>query len=491
MAEFKLKPLSPFHIGQDKVLRGALDLYLEGGILFLIHQEKLIHRFEGHPGAWKAVNEFIEQTLSQPIGEQQFEDPGPRRYERPGRESRDDRGGRGDRGGHGGHGGRGGRDDRGGRGGRDDRSARPAPRGPVLGEILKRFQAKPGEVAVAAYRWPGKEVPHSVLPFLRLGTGKAVLPGSSVKGAIRTALMYALARGADGKYTDAFKSSMAELNHNRAWRAGSLQVARNLEEAVLGGNELLHRLTVRDCDVSFKALGLVETVIQNAVDVPTQEQAAPLAPAEVSIGRSAGDDDGQGRPEPARENRPRWKARDASAPVYLTAARGYTENPAYADSAVYEAIVADADLRLTVVADATPEHGQRAAAEPFLDLLRRPEAFMGALNNYAKRQIELELEFLMKHPSFARLQSFYTNLQRQAEELPPNAALIRLGEGKGWLGVGGAMFDPFLVTDGVGDVPPMSDALSEKGYREFPKTRVIANRRKEMDVPFGWAQISL
>ncbi|HTL53144.1 MAG TPA: hypothetical protein VL860_11255, partial [Planctomycetota bacterium] len=111
MAEFKLKPLSPFHIGQDRVLRGPLDLYLEGGILFLIHQEKLLRRFENHPGAWKAVNEYIVQTLSQPRGEVEA-DTGPRRYQRP---DSHDRGDRGDRGG------RGGRDDRGGRGGRDDR----------------------------------------------------------------------------------------------------------------------------------------------------------------------------------------------------------------------------------------------------------------------------------------------------------------------------------------------------------------------------------
>ncbi|MGH8192504.1 MAG: hypothetical protein ACREP2_13795, partial [Rhodanobacteraceae bacterium] len=65
MAEFKLKPLSPFHVGQARALRGALDLHLEGGILFLLHQEKMIRRFEAHPGAWRAVNEFIEHTLAQ------------------------------------------------------------------------------------------------------------------------------------------------------------------------------------------------------------------------------------------------------------------------------------------------------------------------------------------------------------------------------------------------------------------------------------------
>lgn len=474
MAEFKLKPLSPFHIGQQKALRGGLDLYLEGGILFLLHQEKMIRRFENHPGAWKAVHDYIDHTLAQ----QAHAGDGEEHFDR-------DRGGRGDRGD------RGERRDRGDRGGRDDRGrgrSAPAPRGPALGDILKRFQVKPGEIAVAAYRWPDKAVPETILPFLRLGAGKAVVPGSSIKGAIRTALLNALARDGEGKYNEVFKAQFAELNQGRAWRAGSLLVSRRLEEALFGGHDQMHRITVRDCEVSFKALGLVETLVQNAVDVPTEEQAAPLEAAEVAIGRGGF----EGGREPGRDGgrRPR-RERDPSAQVFLTRGRGYTENPAYADSVVYEAIVSDAEMRVQMTVDASPELGRSAATEPFLQLLQKPEALMTALQAYANRQIELELEFLRRHRSFGRLASFYEQLQRQATDLPPNSAMIRLGEGKGWLGIGGAIFDPFLVSQGIGEIPPMAQALSEKGYSEFPKTRVLATRRKEQDVPFGWARLAL
>ncbi len=315
---------------------------------------------------------------------------------------------------------------------------------PRLSRLLRREEYRHYARYAVGFGGELTEQPRALLPLVRDVEERPYLPGSSLKGAIRTALTWALfseqLRQAGGELTEtrAGQAIVQELCEPRPRRE---QFARRLEIALFqggGGFEPNHDLlrALRPCDSA--PLG------RNAA-VAEQVGIYSLRNGRLAL-RGPGN---------------RW---------------------------LVETLPPGTRLRLEVELD----HGLFRSGDAGLPAERagslRLQELLRACREFARALVEAEARFYRQAgpPSLAQ---FYEELLRRIAQAGPGEAYLQLGWGTGWTAktVG-------LLLRGRPELAQIVQRLRldrGRGSNPFPKTRRLVERGERPLLPLGWVRVTM
>lgn len=249
----------------------------------------------------------------------------------------------------------------------------------------------------------GQATAQDMFEFVRTGTGLPFIPGSSLKGALRTALLWELAQ--DASWQEQHDQLLKNVLSAHDARFAGQPFTRKAFYSGLGeqrGKEpnydLMRVFHLGDAHFSPEDLELADTRIFNL----------------------------------ANEHSGGWKD--------LTRHRNL-DKPAEATQLAAEALRVGAAARVEMQVDEFLLQSPAAARKArFSDYQNYFENLAETCNHYAARQIERQLDFARQY-GLGALAAFYTDLQNTLNGLPPGEFLLRLSWGSGWQGMTGELFD--------------------------------------------------
>ncbi len=316
-------------------------------------------------------------------------------------------------------------------------------------------------------RWPGRStrLPQIIREGMRAASGAPLLPGSSVKGALRTALFVAWFRQLPEPrqkrlISDAFRAGDARDVENGLFRPGGDQPH----------DDLLRALRVTDAPFEDGALRLAEVAVISpsqhdpkrrkerlAVEVLPPGATAPIEIAldDVLLGKLGG----AGRPG---ADRPSERDRGGRAP------RGTSARPEHGVSQVAQFLRSPKGRRLG-----------------FADALSWSE-LRTVVNGMARSALKRDLEYARRlgdEPLYAFLENLWARVGQAIEH---GAWVLRVGWGQGWEGTTGAWV-PSQHRE------PLKQQKKRASYfrpdfQWFPKTRRVVEAMNDAPPPGGYPQ---
>ena len=116
------------------------------------------------------------------------------------------------------------------------------------------------------------------------------------------------------------------------------------------------------------------------------------------------------------------------------------------------------------------------------------EYLINAINTRTKKMIDEELEFFSKsngNKDIKEVIAFYRNLRQQCDNLKENEAIIQLAWGSGWKAMTGPLLNPEDLTT---EVRKKLKLAPKRTNFPFPKTRKVAITDQGAK-PFGWVKL--
>jgi hypothetical protein len=335
--------------------------------------------------------------------------------------------------------------------------------------ILERMRVRPERIACRTI--PGRIGAPRVFTYLRNGTGEPLVPGSALKGALRTLVVWALAFDFDEKTRDWVSSREAAsalgsaVDHGGEWDEGpALPVERALlaapaarREGLRGhGGDLLRCLGVGDCRLREADLEVARARVLTAT---------PEGPAWKAADR-------------AQKPRPRPDDPQAAA-VGVEAMRPGAQG---------ELILRlDGLFELLRGAPGPEERRVFEAARAALDFepWRIDIPFQVAVHsrNFGLAVCYRERRFFEERKLYD-LARFYVELEQQIQKAAGGEAIFaRVGWGGGWEAMTGG-----IAAGKFRDRARQRFGLGREGFA-FPKSRKVALEGARPARPFGWVRL--
>ncbi|MDW8060807.1 MAG: type III-A CRISPR-associated RAMP protein Csm5 [Thermomicrobium sp.] len=292
-----------------------------------------------------------------------------------------------------------------------------------------------------------------VLPFTRDAHGHPYLPGSSLKGALRTALAYELLRQALRTATGPDRSG---------GRFGDLPVGRALWDQLRGERRTSREWFARPLETSLFQGSQSFDPNHDLLRALRPNDSAPL-PLDASVIEQVGIYRLHGGQLRLVSDKHRW---------------------------LVEALPPDTRLTVRLDVDAGPfgaERGLPAERRAFLAL----EALFAACRAFAWRLVTVEYQSTRQ--SGSPLATVYASLAKRIEQSSRDEAFLQLGWGTGWRAKTiGPLLELSAVTDGPEFLATLVRQLRlDRAGRglPFPRTRRYVERSGRPAMPLGWVRV--
>lgn len=290
-------------------------------------------------------------------------------------------------------------------------------------------------IVKTSYR--GQATAQDMFEFVRTGTGIPFIPGSSLKGALRTALLWELAQ--DSSWQEQHDQLLKNVLSAHDARFAGQPFTRKAFYLGLGEQrsrepnyDLMRVFHLGDAHFSPEDLELADTRIFNL----------------------------------ANEHSGGWKD---------LARHRNLDKPAEATQLAAEALRVGAAARVEMQVDEFLLQSPAAARKArFSDYQNYFENLAETCNHYAARQIERQLDFARQY-GLTALATFYTDLQRTLAGLPEGEFLLRLSWGSGWQGMTGELIEA------QEDLLPIREKFNLGKYRwegEMPEACPVCGSRE-------------
>jgi len=308
-----------------------------------------------------------------------------------------------------------------------------------ISNFLKQYKIPQGKVQRYSLPNPDNIKPFNIQELVKTGMGNPLLPGTSIKGAIRTVILWHLFKNADqGKIADTLNTI---LNSN----VKKEQADGDLDHFLFGSNpnhDFMRSLQVGDVEFNLSDMRLLETKVLSL----TQDN---------GFGWKKMGKDGFNDPNPKKATSICCESLALGA---TSNGRIKMDNFLFADTPAVKQELGFSDKR-----------------EMIADLPQK-------CNEYAKTFIAGEIAFF-ENCRMNDMVSFYTALQ---EEIPQgnDSFILHLGWGSGWRGMTGN----YLSEDNL-EAFKKRFGLGKLSFPVFPKTRKIAFEKEKPKYPLGWIKI--
>ena len=353
--------------------------------------------------------------------------------------------------------------------------------------LSHQYQLDLAQIVATSYR--GEGTSRDMFEFVRTGTGLPYLPGSSIKGAIRTVLLWKLSQTQQWQQSYAQMLQVAlqaknEREADNAFMEKSFNIATKNKRLNDANRDLMRVLRVSDSQFTMNDLELADARIFNLIS----------------------------------EDHHGWKN---------IPARRNEREPRRATQLAAESLRIGAAAKVTLTIDEFLLQSAKAQKEAaFGQYSELFYALSAICNEYAAWQIAKQRKFFEKY-KLSALVNFYDELENIRTSLPKNEFLLRLSWGSGWQGMTGELIekpDDLLrirkkfglgKSKIMGELPEQCPNCGSKRIRPdnrkqetgycldgrhtfpapgvkkvmfpvFPKTRKIALEGGNPSYPFGW-----
>jgi CRISPR-associated protein Csm5 len=300
--------------------------------------------------------------------------------------------------------------------------------------FMKERKIDPKSVSLFSFPWNSRfSLPTDIRRYIRDGLGRPIIPGSSLKGLFRTAILSRLVEEEGGELVAGRLKSIMAPNE----KPPNPKFAANpIADTMLGRDakyNLMRALTVSDCTLPASAVQVDEAFVTRL----------------VSGGR--------------RFNRKSWSMLIERVRPGESAAGQISFDHFLQEQALEKAhfgFRANLSLDWLLVA-----------------LRRRTEHFLKA-----------ELAFLTDKggEGIQELQGFYTKLQRDIEQLGPKEAIVQFAWGSGWKGMTGELLQPDQLSRDLRSKLRLANKYLDF---PFPKSRRLAGKGENVQ-PIGWVKFT-
>lgn len=356
--------------------------------------------------------------------------------------------------------------------------------------LAARHHLDLAQIVASSYR--GEATARDMFEFMRNGMATPYLPGSSLKGALRTALLWKLSASwlpSDAATLDSILQARGERVAGAAVMEKTFNIAAGHKRANDANRDLMRVLHVSDAHFDAADLELADTRVFNLT-------------SETTAG---------------------WKE--------MNSPRNHDDFRKASQLAV-EALRLGAVAEVTLtIDDFLLQHDAAQREARFREYAPhfQAEALPALCNEYAARQIARQLKFFEKY-KLSGLVRFYEELEALRASLPPSDCLLRLSWGSGWQGMTGELLEnPDDLNKvrtrfnlgkfkSVGEMPEQCPQcgstkirpdnrkegmgfcvegkhsfhvpnLKKVPFPVFPKTRKIALAAGTPSYPFGWVRL--
>lgn len=297
-----------------------------------------------------------------------------------------------------------------------------------LKNFIKQFKLTPQ----VFYNLSCQGWPTSVRRFLKDGRGRPYLAGSSLKGALRTAILATLDRSRLPSPDTVHKKDFAKA-------------VRNLD-----GHDAHHKIT---------------RMLQVSDSIPLLPDES-LGVAEIRFFNLGFDCKPLWKDFSSRKNKKAFQ--DAKGIFVEIVKPGKT----FTIQMAVDSFLLDKNVR-------------KASGIQSCSPLNSPAGLCRAVNRHSMNIAELEENFFRKYKQ-NNVADFYTRLKRKIEDISEseNCCIVRLAWGSGWIGMTGGW-----LTGRALDAVRGKNNLGKKGHQVFPKTRRLAMKDGVPVLPLGWVKI--
>ena len=308
-----------------------------------------------------------------------------------------------------------------------------------LSDFLKQHKISAASIQKYSISNPDKFNPGTIQEVIKTGVGNPLIPGSSIKGAIRTVILWHLVSAADEKVISDLIDGIVKSNVEKGQADG------DIDRHFFGcdpNHDFLRGLQVGDVEFEISDLTLVESKVLNLTD-------------ERSFGWKK-----MGKNDFASPNHKK------ATPIFSEALKkgALSNGRVKIDEFLFDGPVCRQELK--------------TSDEKKSLLSRLPEK----CNEFAKDLIDSEIAFY-KSCKMEDMVKFYTDFRNEIPE-DNDAFLLHLGWGSGWRGMTGNWIDKKKIKQ-----IRKKFRLGKSGFPVFPKTRKIAFRNGSPVSPFGWVKI--
>ena len=305
--------------------------------------------------------------------------------------------------------------------------------------FLRKYKISSINVQKYSIHNPDKINPGTIQEIIKTGMGNPLIPGSSIKGAIRTVILWHLVSSADKKTVSALIAGIVKSGVKKEQADG------DIDRHFFGrdpNHDFLRSLQVGDVEFKISDLSLVESKVLNLI----------------------------------REEKFGWKKMGKNG---LTSANHKKATPIFSE-VLEKGSSSNGRIKIDefLFNDPMCQQELKFSDEKNSLLSSLPEK----CNEFAKDFINSEIEFY-KSCKMEDMVNFYTELLREIPE-DNNAFLLHLGWGSGWHGMTGNWIDEKKI----GEIRKRF-RLGKFGFPVFPKTRKIAFKNSSPASPFGWLKI--
>lgn len=309
---------------------------------------------------------------------------------------------------------------------------------------------QPGGIASHSFSWRSQRPPMTIHAHIRDGMSNPIIPGSSLKGALRTAIIRKLAKGERRAVLDKAVAELADSAKKGPARADKADT--ELLKKILGNEpntNLLRLLTVGDFSFSRSDLGL-QPVLVSCLESPTGKRLIP------------------------KKN----KGGNLMPPIAVEKLTG---------NAVGGGMISFDDY----LAAAGNTGGKYLANADAIDL----PWLLDACCQLSRHTIETELDFFKEKTGgpAEEFRTFYTELIRELNTLDKNReTIVQMAWGSGWRGMTGQLLEAEQLSPEVRKKLKLAPA---PGYLDFPfpKSRKSArpeDNHNDSALPMGWVKIN-
>ena len=307
-----------------------------------------------------------------------------------------------------------------------------------IANFLNRYKLSPSNFQKYAIQVSRSLNPKEIYEMIKTGMGKPLLPGSSIKGAIRTVLLWHLVNTIpEKKLSQIYKGIINSDIKNE-------QADNQLDQFIFGSDpnhDFLRSLLVADGEFRISEVGLTEVKV-------------------MTLNKSLSSYS--------------WKKMP----------RTSVDNHAEATSIFCESLQLGATsmVRIREIEKFLYDNPLAANELNFLDKRELLENLPEKCNQYAQDFIKEEMTFF-ESCGMEPMVNFYQDLQSEIIKMD-GTFYLHLGWGSGWRGMTGA----YLEEDDLIQFRRRFK-LGRKDFPIFPKTRKIAFEQGQPRYPMGWIKI--
>lgn len=308
----------------------------------------------------------------------------------------------------------------------------------IISDLLSKHKIAPAKVQKYSLPNPGNIRPSNIQEMIKTGMGNPLLPGTSIKGAIRTVLLWHLIQENDPKRTSGILKKILGSTVKKE------QADDELDHFFFGhdpNHDLLRGLQVGDVEFKLSNLALLESKVLSLT-------------GNNGFGWKKMGKQGFNTPDPPKATSTYC---ESLSPGTKSVGRVKVEN------FLFDNHMAESEL------------GFSGRKELLVNLSEK-------CNQYVKALIADEIDFF-KSCNMKEMVNFYNALQ---EEIPEDngAFLLHLGWGSGWRGMTGNYLSEADVIDFRNKF-----MMGKKSSPVFPKTRKIIFENGEPKYTLGWVRI--